>query len=87
MKNATRHRGRPNALRDPQDKRARLQLELPDSIQDALDRIGQNLGVATRAEIIRRAISYLDVLVTESKAGSRIEIVDSRGERRQLVVF
>lgn len=49
-----------------------------------MDRIRDEIGATTRAEVIRRALSFYVVLIEEAKAGKKILIIDKKGNRERV---
>jgi hypothetical protein len=70
-----------------ENERVRVQLDLSPEVVRALDDMKSASGCATHAEVLRKAISVLAVLVEDVKAGARIEVVERGGGRKQLVII
>jgi len=65
----------------------RVQLDFSPRMFDTLNELTSRIDAASRAELIRRAISIYSVLLDESDAGNRVEIVNPKtGEKNRLVL-
>ncbi len=69
----------------PRPKTRRVQLDLSPLMDAELSRLVTASGLATRAEVLRRAIRIYGALVDEAKSGNHIEI-RGRGSRRWKLV-
>lgn len=65
----------------------RIQLDLTDAMRDLLDRLVEETGAASRAEVLRRAVSVYALFIDEKKAGCRLELVATKGKGRREVVL
>ena len=63
------------------DPKQRVQLDLTDKMCRLIDSLAVDTGAASRAEVIRRAISLYGILCEEKKAGKRIELIDPKNKR------
>lgn len=72
----------PNTL----DKQ-RVQLDLTPKMSDLLDDLVGRTDAASRAEVIRRAISIYNLLLLETEKGKRIEIAGPRSGDRERVLL
>jgi len=69
-------------------EKQRFQFDLSPKMAELLDRLVADTGAATRAEVLRRAISIFGMLCDETSAGKRIEIADPKtGARDRLLVY
>ena len=66
--------------------KTRIQLDLSDPMVELLDGLVRDTEAATRAEVLRRAVSVFALLISEKKAGRSLEIVGKNGKRRQIVL-
>ncbi len=65
----------------------RIQLDMTEKMRDLLDALVGESQAATRAEVIRRAISIYALLIREKKAGNRLELVSKKSRtRRELLL-
>ena len=67
-------------------ERQRIQLDLTPKMADLLDDLVERTGAASRAEVIRRAISVYNLLLLETEKGRRIEVAGPRGERERVLL-
>jgi len=65
----------------------RLQLDLSDEMRDLVYELAEDTGAATRAEVVRNAISVFAALVRETKKGGEIEIVNARKRSRYRLIL
>jgi Ribbon-helix-helix protein, copG family len=68
-------------------ERLRFQLELSRAAMERLDELVTSTDSSSRAEVIRRALGFYELLIEQTKAGRGVEIVDDRGNRQQLIVL
>lgn len=59
----------------------RIQLDITSKMLELIDLLECKTGSATRAEVIRRAISLYGILCEEKWAGKRIEIIDPKNSK------
>ncbi len=67
-------------------ERTRIQLDLTDTMRDLIDELVEETGAATRAEILRRAVSIYAMLLEETKGGRRLQIVGKKGPPERVLL-
>lgn len=74
--------GMPRANKPP----TKYTIVLNERQDDRLAQLARDLGMS-KADIVRKAVGLLDVVVKESSApGKSLEVVDQNGSRTRLVV-
>ena len=63
------------------EQKLRVQLDLTDKMCALIDWLAEETGAASRAEVIRRALSLYGILCQEKQAGKRIEVIDPSNPR------
>jgi len=67
--------------------RKRVHLDLSQKMFDLINELAGRMGAASRAEVVRRAVSVYAVLLDEHEAGKRVEVHDpSTGQRERLIL-
>jgi metal-responsive CopG/Arc/MetJ family transcriptional regulator len=67
--------------------RIRIQLDLTPAMRDEVDQLANATGAATRAEVVRRAVSVYAALLAELNGGRQVETVGKNGrDRRRLLM-
>jgi hypothetical protein len=74
------------ATKTIQAEKTRVQIDLAPIVVEKLDQLVDDTGSATRAEVLRKAISIFAFLVEEAKSGSKTEVLTKQGERKTLVL-
>ncbi len=76
-------------VRENNDKaeRSRIQLDLSPQMDEVLSALVTLTGMATRSEVLRRAISLYAALVRESGAGNSIEVVSPDKSRKEVLIY
>ena len=67
--------------------KVRIQLDLAPKVSKILDEMVEKSGLSTRAELIRRAISIYNILLTEVNAGGQIVIVAPDDSKQRLFLY
>lgn len=62
------------------------QFELSPEMTKIVDKLKPKIKASTRAEVVRRSLSYLDALLEETAKGGQIEIVYKDGTRMKVKV-
>lgn len=61
--------------------KVRVQLDLHPEMMVLIDRLVEQTCSASRAEVLRRAISLYAILLDEKQAGKRIEVIDPKHKK------
>jgi hypothetical protein len=70
-----------------QSDRKRVQLDLSQKVFDLINDLADRMGAASRAEVVRRALSVYAVLLDEHEAGKRVEVHDPEtGQKERLIL-
>ena len=64
-----------------------MQFVLSPAMHEKLEQLVATTGLATRAEVLRRAISIYAVLLDEEKAGAKVELVGPDSVRKRLILI
>ncbi len=67
-------------------KKTRLQFDFTPEQVDRIERIGERLEAASRAEVVRRALRVLERLTDETEAGRRIVLRGDDGDDEVLLL-
>jgi metal-responsive CopG/Arc/MetJ family transcriptional regulator len=67
--------------------KVRLNLELAEEVVLRLDELARLSGSTNRTEVIRRALSMYDVLLTKSVRGAELLIRESDGTERSVLLI
>ena len=67
------------------EAKVRLNLELPERVRERLERVRVMSEADSLTEVIRRALSIYDTLLTTSKEGGKI-ILQVDGKERELII-
>ncbi len=62
----------------------RLSLDIPESTYSAIESVRATLGVATKTEVIRRAVSLLQLATQAEAAGGKIAIDSGNGKLERV---
>ena len=65
----------------------RVQMELNKSAVEFLDNLKETLGLATRVEAIKYALSLLNWMVKETEAGREISSIDAINKKIRIPIF
>jgi hypothetical protein len=71
---------------DIQEKE-RLHLSMPPKTKELLDDLQDRTGAGTMSEVIRRALSLLDVVSKEQKEGGQFFIHSKDGSQTRIEIF
>ena len=63
------------------------QFELNPEMTDLVDSLKTKTGASTRAEVVRRALSYFSEMLREIERGGKVEIVEPNGDRYRVKLF
>ena len=64
----------------------RIQLDLSENMRDVVDNIANQIGATTKAEVFRRALSILALLIDRVNEGDQVEVVNKDGTKRSLLI-
>lgn len=67
-------------------ERVRLQIEADAHLTETIDRLTEEIGSASRAETVRRAVEIYDILVEEVGRDGRVVFEGPTGKRSELVL-
>jgi metal-responsive CopG/Arc/MetJ family transcriptional regulator len=68
-------------------EKQRVQLDLSPKMAELLDDLVNRTDAASRAEVIRRAISIYNLLLLETEKGKRVELSGPRHGDRERVLL
>jgi metal-responsive CopG/Arc/MetJ family transcriptional regulator len=74
-------------LQKQTQEKMRIQFDLTPTMAELLDRLVEETGAATRAAVMRRAISIFALLWDENREGKRIELVQPKSNVRERVLL
>jgi len=67
--------------------RKRVQLDMSPKMFDLINELMERMGAASRAEVVRRAVSVYAVLLDAHEAGKRVEVHDpENGQKERLIL-
>jgi hypothetical protein len=64
----------------------RLNLEMSQEVRQSLERLRDETGADSLAEVIRRSLAVYDFLLAERKRGSRLVVQKDNRERELVLV-
>lgn len=66
------------------DKKVRLHLELPPKAEERMERLQAFLETSNKTEVVRRALTVLDIVAEVVAKGGKVIIRDSQGRETEL---
>ena len=72
---------------EPSPSKTRVQFDFSPSMVELLDRLVQETEAATRAELVRRALSVYAILWDESKRGKDVVLFDKKGGGKERLII
>ena len=68
------------------EKKSRLTLEFPAAVREQMEQLRGRANASTLAEVIRKALTAYDYLLTEREKGGKVILrSDKEGEREVLL--
>ena len=64
----------------------RLNLYLPSTAKDRLERLEEATDAGSMADVIRRALTLYEVVIEATDSGEKIVIIGDDGEKRLIVL-
>ncbi len=69
------------------DRPRGAQFELSPDMTVLVDKLKLRTNASTRAEIVRRALSYFETTLDEIERGGKVEVVETNGDRYRVKLF
>lgn len=66
------------------NERVRIQFDLTPAMRELLDKLVDESGASTRAEVMRRALSIYSILIDETSSGKRVVLVADDGKSEEI---
>lgn len=67
--------------------KVRMQFDFAPIAVTELDRLVDETGAASRAEVIRRALAVFDLMMSYKKTGGKVILQDAEGKETALLII